>query len=473
MNSNRTAQIAKLRTLLNDRPLDSVIICQQLGISQPTLSRLWKDAGIDVVSFGAARATRYGIARELPGIGSEVPIFRVDQKGNVAPLGLLRILQNNWYAFITDQGARLTLSEGLPFFMQDMRPQGFLGRLVPQHHSDLKLPDRIVDWTDDDVLTYLVKRGEDVGGDLVVGSEAYLRLLTHRPNPPAAPISARDREKSYPVLAVQANEGSIVGSSAGGEQPKFVASIMGAGHDVTHVIVKFSAKIDTASGRRWADMLVAEQLAARTLAEYGIAACRTEILIADGRYFLEVTRFDRVDEHGRAPMVSLTGIDCMLGMLDKPWSAMAGALADKGWLSNEDLDTIRTVDLFGALIGNTDRHPGNLSLSWSDDGTFRLLPIYDMLPMMYRPNTQGEIVEREFTPASVQATDLRYLPAAIRMADRFWQSVLTDARISDDFKVIAEKHRTALMPLMPAAKMRMPSRETKYEENEALGGERP
>jgi hypothetical protein len=269
MNSNRTAQITKLRTLLNDRPLDGVIICQQLGISQPTLSRLWKDAGIDVVSFGAARATRYGIARELPGIGSEVPIFRVDQKGNVAPLGLLRILQNNWYAFITDQGARLTLSEGLPFFMQDMRPQGFLGRLVPQHHSDLKLPDRIVDWTDDDVLTYLVKRGEDVGGDLVVGSEAYLRLLTHR------------------------------------------------------------------------------------------------------------------------------------------------------------------------------------------------------------PNTQGEIVEREFTPASIQATDLRYLPAAIRMADRFWQSVLTDAMISDNFKVIAEKHRAALMPLMPAAKMRMPSREPEYEENEALGGERP
>jgi hypothetical protein len=61
------------------------------------------------------------------------------------------------------------LGEGLPCFLQAARPSGFIGRAIPLLHPDLGLPPRVVDWTDEHVLTFLTRRGEDTVGDLFVG----------------------------------------------------------------------------------------------------------------------------------------------------------------------------------------------------------------------------------------------------------------------------------------------------------------
>lgn len=113
----------------------------------------------------------------------------------------------------------------------------------------------------------------------------------------------------YPQLAERALKGETVGSSAGGEQPKFTTA---AAHDQTDepvaVIVKFSPDIGTAGGRRWGNLLIAEHIALATLRDNAILAAVSSILVADNRIFLESVRFDRVGRFGRTPMVSLSGL---------------------------------------------------------------------------------------------------------------------------------------------------------------------
>lgn len=454
MNSDlvlKTDAVTRLRSLLKEGPVDAPFICAHLNISQPTFSRLWKTAGVDVVRFGLARATQYGITRPIGNMGSVLPLFHVKENGDVVPFGELRTLQRDWNVLIPADGSSPEVVLGLPYFLQDLRPQGFLGRLVPRKYSDLQLPESVQDWSDDDTLRYLAQRGEDVPGNIIVGNESYRRYLTRHASGDLDVILESTRPTVYADLAMRANQGDVPGSSAGGEQPKFTSAVLRDDGNVEQVIVKFSPVLSTDSSKRWADLLIAEHLAMETLLMHGIPACKSNIVITEERTYLEATRFDRVGVHGRAPIVSLTGMDCLLTALDKNWSFSGTLLHDKGWISIADLDTIRLLDVYGALIGNSDRHPGNLSLSWDGDGNFALAPIYDMLPMMYQPNRQGEIIERHFHLSVLDNLDLRYLSQAQVIAVDFWINVMSDARISDDFKTVAERHVAIIRTAVPTA----------------------
>ncbi len=447
MNVKSNDSLDALEKLLRQKPMTAASICKAMGITQSTLSRLWRQPGSSIITLGAARATYYAIARTIPGLDANLPVYRIGSDGKSSQFGLLRSLAAHWFAFTTLDGAP-TFSEGLPYFLQDMRPQGFLGRLVPRQNQDLNLPEKITDWTDDHVLIYLVGRGDDVGGNLIVGDEALLRFMTSRTGSKEDIVGIKQTEAAYPLLADAAIRGESTGSSAGGEQPKFTAKIKTTKSDsLRHVIVKFSPPLSSPSGRRWADLLIAEHLAAQTLSDFGMLACTSRILAADERLFLEVERFDRNGKNGRAPMVSFAGLDCLLAMLDSTWSNIAQQLVDNGMLSNSELEKIRLADLFGALIGNTDRHPGNMAFAWDEQNKLSLLPIYDMLPMTYRPNNQGEVVVKVFSVEGLALQNLGLLPIALKMADTFWQSVLQHTDISAGFKVIADQHRQELRRL--------------------------
>src|SRR6188474_1537318 len=83
--------IAELRrTPLAGAP--ALIAALGLG-SQPTFSRLVARAGDRVVAVGAARARRYAAARDLPGLGGQVPVFRVDETGALARVATLRPIE--------------------------------------------------------------------------------------------------------------------------------------------------------------------------------------------------------------------------------------------------------------------------------------------------------------------------------------------------------------------------------------------
>jgi len=91
----------------------------------------------------------------------------------------------------------------------------------------------------------------------------------------------------------------------------------------------------------------------------------------------------------------LFGLDhAALGQLIAAAIAMQTSRAGAESLSAVDIQTLCLLDAFGALIANTDRHHGNVSLL-PDQHHWQLAPAYDMLPMYYAP-VAGEVVQRDW-----------------------------------------------------------------------------
>lgn len=447
----RIQNLEKLQDFLKEGPAKTSDILRELGVSQPTFSRLWASVR-DGVVLGAGKARQYALRRPVQGIDVPIPIFRVSEAGELTPLGYLELLQGQCYAATPLAGTGYEVFKGMPFFTRDLRPQGFLGRMEPGRNRGLDLPENILHWTDEQTLKYLSRRSEHAVGDLIFGNESYTRYIASRAALENQLIPAQQRRGRYPQLANSAMQGEPAGSSAGGEQPKFTAMIRREedGMVVEHVIVKFSPQMHTPSGRRWGDLLICEHLALQVLARNGIAAAHSAILAGDSRVFLEVVRFDRVGLQGRRPMATFSALDGDLGMMDQNWTAVARELGRLGELSGEDVLTVEILDLFGSFIGNTDKHQGNIAVAWTAERKHRLLAAYDMLPMLYRPNAHGEIIEREWLPVYMGRVELKHLAKCYAMALQFWDAVLSDPRISGDFKDIATRHLKAIQPFAPA-----------------------
>jgi hypothetical protein len=314
----------------------------------------------------------------------------------------------------------------------DTRPQGFLGRAFVQVHPDLALPSHLAHWRDEHILLALVCAGEDLPGNLLVGAASLDRYLARPLGQSATPV-VNDPERDYPRLALQALVSAAPGSSAGGEQPKFCAVT-----DGVPVLVKFSPAGDAPADQRWRDLLVCEALALQTLQAAGIDAAQTDIVQAGGRVFLQSRRFDRT-ANGRVGMVSLEMYDAHYIGIGSQWAAtaMQTGRAGEESLSAADIQTLCLLDAFGALIANTDRHHGNVSLLLHQH-RWQLAPVYDMLPMFYVP-VAGEVVERDWARQLPRpnAHTLSAWPQAKALALQFWQSAAADARISEDFRVVA------------------------------------
>jgi hypothetical protein len=447
---------ARLETLLGRRGiLPAAVIADELGLSQPSVSRLLASAGTRIVRIGRARAARYALARSIGRAGSHWPLYRIDANARAERLGELHALHGDGCWFESN-GARPALLHGefasgvfpgVPWFLDDQRPQGFLGRMFGRRIArDIDVTPDIVLWKPADIVLALLRHGEDPPGDLVLGEDSLQRALQSMlaPADPADGVPLRERERRYPELAEAALRGEDVGSSAGGEQPKFAIDLLFE-DGVLPVIVKFSERVDTPGGRRWADLLVCEHLAGGVLREAGMPAAQSEIIDAGARVFLQSTRFDRTAQRGRNGFVSLAALDAAyygFGRID--WWRIAPELERDGWLDADDARRLRVVGWYGALISNTDMHLGNAALQLQDMRPLPLLPVYDMLPMRFRPTAGGEIVDRRHEvplPTPEQRDDWR---EAARMAQAFWQRVAGDARISPAFHAIADDARSML-----------------------------
>lgn len=112
---------------------------------------------------------------------------------------------------------------GLPWFLDDLRPQGFLGRAFARRHGQaLEAGFDPITWSERAVVESLLRFGSDLPGGFVLGQEALANALLPLNE---EPIPAESREAAYPRLAEEALAGGILRSSAGGEQPKFTATI--------------------------------------------------------------------------------------------------------------------------------------------------------------------------------------------------------------------------------------------------------
>jgi hypothetical protein len=427
--------IENLIQLLSDEAvLSSSQLQAKLAISQPSLSRLVSRAGSKILRIGRARAAMYALSRPVFGVDGAIPVYAIDENGLPQQLANLYGIGNEQFYIETYSPDRWLKGGGdngiypsLPYMLDDLRLEGFMGRLVAHNYAArLGYPDDAKYWSAQQVGHYLLQDGFDLSGHLVLGDSALHDFQRRTLD------IIDDRESVYPDRANAILKQWQGGSSAGGEHQKFTAYTRENGH----VIVKYSPAGDSVEARRWQDLLICEYHALNSMSQADMPAASAQLFQFDGRVFLESQRFDRVGETGRVPMISLLAIDAEFVGLAQSWSKVAQKMQQQKLISSEDERVCLWNELYGHWIGNTDMHLGNLSMTVTERG-FKLLPAYDMLPMIYAP-VRGEIVKRNFIlpVRPMQQADLWQSSGEVALG--FWEIVAADKRVSKEFRQIAE-----------------------------------
>lgn len=422
-----TTRSEMIRQLLSQGPTSVQQLIEKLGISQPTVSRALTVMGDDVVRIGAGPSIQYTLRDARRGFNT-VPIYRITREGRVEPLGDLIPVYPEGFVMVQAGKAGLH-SDGLPWWLFDMRPQGYLGRAwASKHAGELNLPANPEHWTDADAIRALLVQGHDAIGNLLIGEQARSRFLDM---PESTPV---ERATAFPMLALAAGAGEAPGSSAGGEQPKFCTWT-----ERGHVLVKFSAPDDNAVSERWRDLLLAEHLALRVL------GVETEVFDFADQRFLEIPRFDRVGLLGRVGVFSLRALDAeFVGKATASWPVLVNHLVAQKHVHPDAAAATALLWAFGILIGNTDMHHGNLSFINSNGRPYNLAPSYDMLPMGFAPRTGGALVNA-LRPASLSETvDGDTWREALGLAENFFAMASSCNRFSASFSPCLEALRSHL-----------------------------
>ncbi len=422
--------------ILGIGPATTNTLAATTGMTRSTIGRKLR-ALIDdgrVIMHNKTRPPLYYATREAFGSGNRILLAAVDPYGNTNLWGVLHPLACGGFFLESTPITPKVLTgvkgdgrfSGLPYFLDDMRPQGFIGRQIARNlnrQMDSFPPDPR-DWNEEQIGRYLVANGDDLPGNLKLGNTALDRIR----KPPH-----KTRREDYPELADKAMEGEICGSSAGGEQAKFATY---SREREAHVIVKFSPPGEDEPARRWKDILVTEYTASEVLHQFSIPATEVEIFELGGRFFLESLRFDRTGEYGRLPMVSMQAVDAEFSGIGSNWLKVAEALHDQGLITWQHRYDIAIYWGFGKLINNTDMHLGNISFSIGGAG-FSLTPIYDMCSMGFAPRGTGEVPPFAFSEPEI---DNHPEPAGAsiemikEMAREFWNRLAASELISSGFR---------------------------------------
>ena len=431
-NANARAVLAELSRL---GVASSVELQRATGKSQASISRALADLVPHVTAIGRARARRYVLPRPILGQSGEQPLFVTDASGHSRRWGTLFHLDGQRvHVASTDNGDQLSTQGELPWFLEPLRPQGFLGRLrgLSMGFGDAN-PES---WTLDQVLYTLLAHEHDSPGAITLGDERGELL-------PEAPVDPLARGRYYDEIARDITKAPRAGSSAGGEQPKFLAHVdLLCGYE--RLIVKFSPPRGTPFGERWHDLLHTEHLAGAILRAHGLPAATTRILQSERHTYLESVRFDRVGAFGKRHVVSLGAIHrAWVAGPQQHWAVTAHSLSARGYLSADDAAKIATIREFGRLIGNTDMHFGNLSLLVDDlqklaSPRFQLAPVYDMLSMAYKPGEFRD--DLGYTPLPAlhpPIGDAGEWGQALKMVREFWTSLADSQAVSAGMRAVA------------------------------------
>ena len=427
MNESSATSIAltvQLRSLLaRGDPLTAGQLQRATGKSQPSISLALTKLAQEVCKLGAARSTRYALAQPILGLDARQPIHLAAPHADQGHFGTLTYLSGDQ---IYAQGPRKSewlAKAALPWWLSTLRPQGFLGRqfsrLRPDFPSDPEL------WSVAQVLYIASRHFSDPPGAFSIGSAL----------PPSGSAAAKssvtqaERGPAFDQLADTLVEELPTGSSAGGEQPKFICRVRGEsaapGADDRHVIVKYSPPRGTPFGERWHELLQLEHLANQVLAEHGVATTQTELVHTQRRTYLQSTRFDRTGLSGKRHVVAASALhDAFVRAPRRQWVATCQALAAQKLLAAEHVAGVASIYSFGQFIGNSDMHFGNLSFFVDDVTRPTLLPtpVYDMLPMKWRPGLHDGALD--VTPVQQQVMPAGFdgqVAQAKAWAIDFWQ----------------------------------------------------
>lgn len=418
-----------LGALAAQGPLTSAELRQVSQKSQPSMSRLLAELGGQVLPFGQARATRYGLLKSIHGSSGQQPLLHTTVDGRIERIGSVALLAPE-VLHVGGPGAGLSTSGELPWLLAPLLAQGFLGRLLAQRLAAPGVAADPANWRLETQL-FAALHLHDGPGALTLGEPAHAA-------PPTLPADAAAEAAALDALAADVAGTLPAGSSAGGEQPKFLAQ--GPGGEA--LLVKFTPPRGTPFGERWHDLLHAEHLALQVLAEYGVPVAASRVVGTATRSHFISTRFDRVGPRGRRHVVAIGGVHS--GFVPGgywSWQRTAEALAGQRRLPALDAAQVQALWHFGRLIGNTDMHAGNLSLWVAGQslaellrGRFTLAPVYDMLPMRWRPDAMlgGAPDYAPFEP------DALALGSGARgPAQAFWVALAGSAAVSRSLRDVA------------------------------------
>jgi len=445
LSSKHTDSIERLLAAQGSMP--AADIARQLGVSQPTVSRALS-ASSKTIRIGNTRRARYALPRPLDEKESNWKFYQVDRNGQAQVAGTLHALHQgefyfepNWesdsYSYLLCGEDHPQLFPDLPWFLEDMRPQGYLGRILAHTHGPaLGVGTNPENWTIDEALKTMLAHGDDTPGNFILGGKAIDAFLERRSH--LEFIDEKERSSQYDLIARHmTEEGELPNSSAGGEQPKFTACIRRPDDSFKHAIVKFSGSLQTDAGRRWAELLSAEAIAAEELSHIGLPSANSQLIKSEQRAYLEVERFDRAGSQGRICTLSLRSLIAGLGgELEQRWSRSCQTLVRDGWLSETDSERAATYEHFGHLIGNSDMHLGNLSVFLTPQFPLTLCPLYDMLPMRYAPQRSGDLPTKPIDVRPPRPEELPHWKPAAQAAVSFW------TRLTEELSPISSLHET-------------------------------
>ncbi len=429
-----------LRAALGARgAVSSAALQHTLGLSQPSVSRLLSDAAAHVLTLGQGRATRYALPQAIGGAAADQPVYWINEQGQAHPLARLCFSPGGWVHLQIER--KLLHSQGkLPWFMAPLRAEGFIGRALARQLAPQGLPADPGLWSIEQVLLAALHT-PDAPGALQLGQgqgqsqgQGQGQVQTTTDMPSLEGLDAARGLDLLDKLADAASSSLPAGSSAGGEQPKFLLRDVD-GHPL---LAKFSPPRGTPFGERWHDLLQAEHLALSLLAQHGVAVAQTRVVQGQRRTLLLSRRFDRVGRHGRRHVVPLWAVhEAFVPSTAWHWAASCEALEARRRLPPGTAAQVLALQQFGRLIGNSDMHFGNLSL-WVQredllKGRFALAPLYDMLPMRWRPDPgSGELGLLPLTPEPAELDS-----SARALAADYWTQIAAGRSFSAGFRALA------------------------------------
>ena len=114
-----------LAVLRSDGPLSPATLMSRLNMSQSTLFRAAQTQSENIIALGAPRNRKLAALRVARDLGSNVPVFLISPDGELVSIGEIITLYPSTFLLMDSKPSRPQLYPGLPFFLDDTRPQGF------------------------------------------------------------------------------------------------------------------------------------------------------------------------------------------------------------------------------------------------------------------------------------------------------------------------------------------------------------
>jgi DNA-binding transcriptional ArsR family regulator len=399
--------------LARGEPLTAGQLATATGKSASSISLAIKALGDRVHRMGAARSTRYALKKDILGLSAQQKLRWLGNNGTGFAAAQITYLVGDWLHVVCQANNGRTrewlTQHQLPWFLSTLKPQGYLGRKLARWLP--QLPSDPAQWSLAQLLFSLQHISDPIGA-------VDMLSPTARPAHPRI-TSLSERDAAFDALANEDTAQLPVGSSAAGEQPKFVASVLGQS-----CIVKFTPPHGTPFGQRWQALLKLEKLALDILQSHAIPSAHSEIVRTQKRAYLQSARFDRDAAGSACHIVAIAALhDEFVQGNWTNWVASSEALAKQGLIVQQELAQIASIHAFGHYIGNTDMHSGNLSFFVDDVITpkIRLAPVYDMLPMMWKPDPYTGLSDSPVRAQLMPAGFAQEQAQAREWAIEFWE----------------------------------------------------